>query len=175
MVFYEINPASERMARKWFTYLSSSAGDVEVRLGDARLMLATEADESPFDAMFIDAFAGDGIPTHLLTKEAFETYLGRLSADGLLVFHISNRYYDLTGVLATAAQTLGLAAVSFQANGSESDEPLYDAATTVAMSRQRQQLLPLLESGWVDLATHPAPLPLWTDDFIDILGAMRAR
>jgi spermidine synthase len=176
LVFYEINPTSERMAREWFTYLSDSPGEVEVRIGDARLLLATEADEAAYDALFVDAFVGDGIPTHLLTVEAFRTYLDRLAEDGILVLHISNRYYDLRGVLATTAASLDLAGVSYMANpdGSESDEPLYDPATTVALSRDPAVLKPLLDAGWQDLADHPR-LTLWTDDYIDIIAAMRAR
>ncbi len=186
LVFYEINPTSERMARDWFTYLADSAGDVDVRIGDARLLLAAEGDRAPYDALFVDAFAGDGIPTHLLTEEAFRIYLDRLSPDGILVVHISNRYYDLRAVLATTAATLDLAAVSKRvcSDGGadedcdgppESDDPLYDPATTVAMSRDATALKPLLAAGWRDLAEHPKPLRLWTDDYIDIIAAMRAQ
>jgi len=175
LVFYEINPASERMARDWFTYLSDSPGDVEVRIGDARLLMATEGDRELSSALFVDAFAGDGIPTHLLTEEAFRIYLDRLTDDGVIVLHISNRYYDLRGVLATAATTLDLAAVSFVGDGSESDEPLYDPSTTVVMTRDRAVLEKLLQEGWQDLANWEDPLTLWTDDYIDILAAMRAR
>jgi len=31
----------------------------------------------------MDAFTGDGIPTHLLTREAIEIYLSRLAERGL--------------------------------------------------------------------------------------------
>jgi len=137
--------------------------------------MQTEADRRPYGAIFIDAFSGDGIPTHLLTREALDIYLERLTEDGLLVFHISNRYYDLREVLATAAETLQLSAASLRADGSETEEPLYDPATTVAMSRDRDRLKPLLESGWEDLTHTASPSPLWTDDYVDILAAMRAR
>jgi len=174
LVFYEINPSSERMARQWFTYLADSPGKVDVRIGDARLLLQTEEDRRAYDVIFIDAFSGDGIPTHLLTIEALRTYLDRLEEDGLLVFHISNRYYDLRGVLSTAASALDLGVVSRRADGSESDEPLYDPATTVAMSRNPVPLRTLVDAGWDDLAQYPEPPPLWTDDYVDIFSAIRA-
>ncbi len=47
----------------------------------------------------VDAFTGDGIPTHLLTREAIEIYLSHLSQNGVMVFHVSNHYYDLQPVL----------------------------------------------------------------------------
>jgi hypothetical protein len=172
LVFYEINPASERMARQWFTYLDDAPGQVDVRIGDARLLLQMEPDRRPYDAIFVDAFSGDGIPTHLLTAEALQTYLERLSVEGVLVFHISNRYYDLRGVLGTAARTLDLAAFSRRADGSESDDPLYDAATSVAMSRTPEVLQTLVGLGWEDLSEAPSAPPLWTDDYIDILSAL---
>ena len=110
LVFYEINPLSEYFARKWFHYLEATKGTVEVRIGDARLLLERERDQEPYDLMFVDAFAGDGIPTHLLTREALAIYSKRLVEDGLLVIHISNRYYDLRSVLSAAARQQGWAA-----------------------------------------------------------------
>jgi protein-L-isoaspartate O-methyltransferase len=172
VVFYEINPASERMARQWFSYLHDCQGQVEVRIGDARLLFQTETDRRPYDAIFVDAFSGDGIPTHLLTAEALETYIDRLSAEGVLVFHISNRYYDLRGVLGTAATSLDLAAFSRRADGSESNDPLYDAATTVAMSRSPAMLRTLVDLGWENLTEASSPPALWTDDYIDILSVL---
>jgi hypothetical protein len=61
-----------------------------------------------YDLLFVDAFSGDGIPTHLLTVEAVEGYRRRLSADGLMVFHLSNRYYDLRPVVKAIAGKTGL-------------------------------------------------------------------
>ncbi|NCG19192.1 MAG: hypothetical protein GWP91_09280 [Rhodobacterales bacterium] len=177
LVFYEINPTSARMAQESFTYLSHAKGDVQIRMGDARLKMVTETDQAPFNAIFIDAFAGDGIPTHLLTREAVAVYLNRLESDGLLVFHISNRYYDLRGVLAAVASDADLVGTSFEADGTESDEPLYDAATTVVLARSVDQLQPMLSKGWRRLNDDPVVVPtqLWTDDYIDVLAPMAAK
>jgi spermidine synthase len=64
--FYEIDPAVEPIARKWFTYLDSSIGTVEVVTGDGRLALEREANQH-FDLLVLDAFSSDAIPIHLLT------------------------------------------------------------------------------------------------------------
>lgn len=57
----------------------------------------------------MDAFTGDGIPTHLLTREAVQIYLERLKDDGVILFHVSNRYYELRPVIKAIAARLGLA------------------------------------------------------------------
>jgi spermidine synthase len=180
LVFYEINPLSETLARDWFSYLDDTKGSVEVRIGDARLMLEREDDQSKYDVIFVDAFAGDGIPTHLLTREAISIYENRLQKGGLLIIHISNRYYDLRGVLCAAARQRGWgAAVAFGAMMKPVD-PLADSSSTVVMSSNNQRLTPLFDAGWANLTQDPRfqTTTEWTDDYVDILEpffAMRAE
>ena len=59
------------------------------------------------DLVILDAFSSDSIPSHLLTKEAFDTYWRSLSPDGLVLVHISNRHVDLLPVLIGAAKSSG--------------------------------------------------------------------
>src|SRR5262249_6095100 len=92
--FYEINPEVQRFADTYFTYLKDSPAAVDVVLGDARLSLERQ-EAQHFDVIALDAFSGDAIPTHLLTKEAFETYVRHLEPDGVIAVHITNRYLDL--------------------------------------------------------------------------------
>ena len=101
--FYELNPDVERLARSYFLYLEQSQAQVDVALGDGRLLLALEPPQQ-YDMLVIDAFTGDTIPTHLLTREAFAIYLEKqLRPDGLLAVHVSNRYLDLTPPVARLA------------------------------------------------------------------------
>src|SRR5262249_13169991 len=79
--------------------LSDSRADVSVELGDARLVLEREAPQG-YDALIVDAFSGDAIPIHLLTREAVQVYRKHLGASGVLLFHISNRFVDLQPALA---------------------------------------------------------------------------
>ena len=104
ITFYEIDPDIEPVARQWFTYLGDCKAKQEVIVGDGRLALQKDrAERSKYDLILIDAFTGDGIPVHLLTREAIEIYLTRLTADGLLIFHVSNRYYELRPVIKAIA------------------------------------------------------------------------
>ena len=62
--------------------------------------------------IILDAFSSDAIPIHLVTREAMSLYLSKLKPDGILVFHISNRYLDLKPVLGNLARDAGLVALS---------------------------------------------------------------
>jgi hypothetical protein len=101
--FYEINPDVIRLASKtrWFSYIGDSQANIDVVFGDARLSLENELESSAlhhFDILVIDAFSGDSIPVHLLTKEAFDLYFAHLKKDGIIAIHISNRYIDFEPV-----------------------------------------------------------------------------
>src|SRR5262249_58801214 len=107
--YYEIDPAVERIALDYFTFLrdaKASGVKVRVRLGDARLTLA-DAPPRHYGLIVIDAFSSDAIPQHLLTREALRLYLSKLAPDGLLAFHISNRYMDLQPILGDLAGDAG--------------------------------------------------------------------
>src|SRR5205807_5602010 len=105
--FYDINSDVVELARSEFTFLKDSRAKVEVALGDARLSLEREPAQN-FDVLALDAFSSDAIPVHLLTVEAFKTYLRHLKPDGVLAVHISNRYLDLVPVVQQAARHLSL-------------------------------------------------------------------
>lgn len=110
ITFFEIDPVVVSIAKdtKHFTFLSDCAPQAKIVLGDARLTLAKEPAGS-FDFLAIDAFSSDAVPVHLLTREAMEVYLSRLTEGGLIAFHISNRHMELESVVAaTAAGIPGL-------------------------------------------------------------------
>ena len=108
--FYEINPLVVKVANQEFTFLRDSEAKIDVILGDARLSLEREPPQG-FDVLVVDAFSGDSIPVHLLTREAFELYFRHLKPDGVLAVHVSNQYLDLQPVVAAAAKWLGKKAV----------------------------------------------------------------
>ena len=68
--FYEISPRVIDIASDEFTFLRYSAAKTEVVLGDGRLSLE-RATPRAFDVLGIDAFAGDSIPMHLITREGW--------------------------------------------------------------------------------------------------------
>ena len=113
LTFYEINPAVVDIARDpaYFTYLSDAPVTPRVVVGDGRLSLEDQPAGS-FDLLVLDAFSSDTVPAHLLTREAIETYARTLRPGGVLAFHLSNRYYSLTGPVAATARAGGLAALT---------------------------------------------------------------
>jgi SAM-dependent methyltransferase len=104
--YYEINPLVVRVALGEFTFLADCHGKLDIAMGDARLTLEREQPEN-FDVLAVDAFSGDAIPVHLLTREAMDLYFRHLRPDGLLAVHISNRHLDLLPVLAVEARSSG--------------------------------------------------------------------
>ncbi len=109
--FWDIDPKSLRVAREHFTFVAESAGTIHLHLRDGRHALA--ASKTDYDLVVLDAFTGDGVPSHLLTREALAIYLARLAArDGLLAVHTSTRYSKLFPVVAATARTHGRGAVA---------------------------------------------------------------
>lgn len=172
--FYEINPAVETIARdpKSFTFLAQATGPCHVLLGDARLRLR-EASDHHFGLIVLDAFSSDSIPMHLLTREAMQLYLGKLSDHGLLAFHITNRRLELLPVVANLANDAGLAALVRTDALSTPDgrEP----SRWVALARRDEDLAALAASpGWERVV--PAPqFGVWRDDFSNILSVLKWR
>ena len=171
--YYEIDPDNEKIAREWFTYLKECKGSIRVIEGDGRLsMQARKADKIKYDVITIDAFTGDGIPTHLLTREAISVYLDGLGENGIILFHISNRYYDLRPVLKSTASMLGLfGAMNDLGKRSKVKAPYFEGEW-VALAVGSARLRPLIDRGWTafgkgDGLKDMAP---WTDDYINVLG-----
>ncbi len=99
---YEINPNVVKVANSQFTFLRDCQAPHEIIPGDARLSLEREPSRH-FDLLVLDAFSGDSIPVHLLTREAFRLYWRHLKRDGVLAVHVSNKYLSLAPVVALAA------------------------------------------------------------------------
>jgi spermidine synthase len=170
--FFEIDPTVERIARdgRLFTHLATTAASVDVRLGDGRLLLA-EAAPASFDLLILDAFSSDAIPLHLVTREAIELAFSRLKPDGVLAFHVSNRYLDLASVLGAIARDTGLQArVNFDAvvppaEQREGKQP----SRWLIMTRTVSAMGPLATDARWDVLPSAAT-GAWTDDFSNILG-----
>jgi spermidine synthase len=103
--FFEIDPDIYKIATNYFTYLKNSSGKLNFIFGDARLSLNKILDKR-YGLLIIDAFSGDSVPIHLLTKEAIAQYRNCITDNGIILFHTSNRYLDLAGVLFGNARLL---------------------------------------------------------------------
>jgi hypothetical protein len=174
LTFFEINPAVVEMATSgnWFTYVAdcrAREARCEIKLGDARLTLQREAGTPNlprYHVLVLDAFSGDAVPTHLLTVEAYDTYLRRLAtaevdgADGALVVHVSNRYLDLSRVVRAAAEKVRLSHLEIQ-NGAVPDE-LVNKSDWIILTRNDALFEALLPYA-VRSDAPPKPSVLWTD------------
>jgi hypothetical protein len=174
--FYEIDPVVERIARApgYFTFLQECRGRMNVVLGDARLTLERAPDRY-YGLFILDAFTSDAIPIHLLTREALALYLSKLANKGILALHISNSYLDLKPVIGGLAANAGLIALGQDdLNVSEAESANGKSGSQwVIMARSRDDLTRFLQdSRWYELnGTDVASL--WTDDFSNVLSAVR--
>src|SRR5919106_1164912 len=176
--FYELDPTVVRVARdeRLFTYLRDCPGSYDVVVGDGRLNLQL-APAGRFSLIAIDAFSSDAIPMHLLTTEAMDVYKDKLSPDGVLLFHISNRYLDLRGVLSRLASQSGLVAyVGDDRDRGDGHRTQYRSPSVWVAMAQRDATLDGLriDSLWEPLVPHE-DAPLWTDDYSNILSVLRVN
>jgi len=158
--FYDIDPAVISIAQTEFGYLRHSHATIETVLGDARLNLEREA-PNEFDILVIDAFSGDSIPVHLITREAVALYRKHMKPDGVIAFHVSNRYLALAPVVEKLAEDAGMHAMLIT-----DDQPAKPLLNTdwvlVAASREA-----LMKPTLLKVAKKPAiieGLQAWTDD-----------
>jgi hypothetical protein len=173
VIFYELDPEVAEIARTHFTYLTHGNPNVPaIHFGDGRTTLEQQPPQD-FDMLVVDAFTGDGIPIHLLTREALELYLRHIKPEGAILFHISNRYLQLEAVLGNVAHALGLHALTVDHNPEADD---IDTSTYVVVSRRE---LPLTTQKWDDggetkigPTIRDSNLRLWTDDYSNLFSVL---
>jgi SAM-dependent methyltransferase len=168
--FYEINPPVERLARHWFTFLHDSRAKIDVVLGDARLSLSSEPPQN-FNVIVVDAFSGDAIPVHLLTREALALYRRHLRPDGIIVFHVSNQYINLEPVIAGIAGDAGLRAVSVHSHGDE-QTGLYYADWILVTANQAFLDQPEIVNNGFSTPTQDG-VRVWTDNYSSVFPLLK--
>jgi hypothetical protein len=164
--FYEINPAVEPIARNLFTYIRESQASVTIVEGDARTSLAHDSPKK-FDVLVIDAFSGDAIPIHLLTRQAVALYRMQLAPNGILAFHISNQHVDLEPEVALLARDAGLSVrrISTYANEERGE---FSATWMLATANESFFSIPEVQSASRPPVFDPR-VHLWTDDYSSLL------
>lgn len=174
---YEINPAVLDIARNDFTYLRDSKASIELVLGDGRLSLENElaagafdSADKRFDVLSLDAFSGDAIPLHLLTREAFAIYARVTKPEGVIAFHVSNRYLNLGPVVGQLARDAGYQSILVAdrpARGLLSPSDWVLVTRNLAFLRQPQ------------VAAHSTQVtigrgsPLWSDQFTNLVQVLK--
>ncbi|MFM7523964.1 MAG: spermidine synthase [Betaproteobacteria bacterium] len=167
--FYDIDPAVIHIAQTEFGYLRNSHAVIETVLGDARLNLERET-PNRFDVLAIDAFSGDSIPVHLITREAMALYRKHMKPDGVIAFHVSNRYLALAPVVEKLAEDAGMHAMLISDN-----QPASPLLTTdwvlVASTREA-----LMQPSLLRVAKKPPMidgLRAWTDDSNNLFKVLK--
>jgi SAM-dependent methyltransferase len=171
--FYEIDPHVVTIARSQFTFLSDSAARVEIALGDARLSLEREAPQG-FDVLAVDAFSSDAIPVHLITREALGLYLRHMKPDGIVAFHVSNRFLDLIPVVARIAREQQAQAVLVEDDPDEDEPSARSRSDWVLVSRSGTALQ---AKAIVDRGGAPAEdrddWRTWSDDYSNLIQILK--
>ncbi len=181
--FYEIDPNIDKVSEQFFTYRKDAEGEVQVVLGDGRISLEKElaTKEKPmFDVLVLDAFTGDGVPIHLLTKEAFTLYWKHLRPDGVLAFNISNHHVDLSSVIRVLARESGKQAIWIEDYGEPeedevSEEEIGTHGNDWVLVTSNQNFLNDREIREF-IAPWPSAQPkeiLWTDDYSNLFSVIK--
>jgi len=169
--FYEINPRVVDLAGREFAYLADSEAEIEMALGDARLSLEREPPQD-FDILAVDAFSSDAIPVHLITKEALALYLRHVKPDGIVAFHVSNRFLDLVPVVARLATENQAHAVLVAEGADEDDSRTHSDWVLVSRDARALKAKEIEEAGAEPAEDRPE-LRTWTDDYSNLVHILK--
>ncbi len=167
---YDIDPLVIHLARTEFTFFAHAKASTEVVIADARLALEREAAQQ-FDVLVVDAFSGDAVPIHLLTKEAFAEYFKHLKPDGVLAVHVTNRFLDLIPVVKAAADNFGRQArlVSFEG---DSDRLIFRSNWVLIHANGDFFARPEFKDV-AQAITARADFRIWDDNYSSVLAVLK--
>lgn len=171
--FYDVDRHVVDIAWSEFTYLKDSEAKIEVAVGDARLTLEREPPQG-FDVLAVDAFSGDAIPVHLITREALSVYLRHVKPEGIVAFHVSNRFLELIPVVARLAREEGAHAVLVSDDPEEDDMSRRSRSDWVLVSRSPAALEhPEIVDGGGAAAQDRPEWRTWTDDYSNLIQILK--
>jgi SAM-dependent methyltransferase len=168
--FYDINPLVLQIAKTQFRFLPTCMAKNEVILGDARLSLEAGPSQQ-FDVLAVDAFSGDAIPVHLLTRQAFALYWRHLKPNGVLAVHVSNKYLNLGPVVALGAAE---DQKQFTMISNDGDDDKEIAASDWVLVSSRPGFFGAPEVKNAAQKIEPiSGLRMWTDDYSNLYKILR--
>ncbi len=172
--FYELDESVVQIARdpRFFTYLRDCAPNAAITIGDARVTLRG-APDGAYDLLIMDAYAGDTVPMHLLTNEAFALYRQKLKPDGIMAIHISHRLINLAPIIAPLADAQGLVGklAIFVATDEQISKGVSNAMWIILAPDQNTITAVAEGSDWHDLENQPHA-SLLTDDTASIMPVL---
>jgi SAM-dependent methyltransferase len=169
ITFFDIDPQVEDIARSFFTYLKRCDTNCNIVIGDGRLSIERSPDNS-FDVLMLDAFNSDSIPAHLVSREAVQMYLHKLKPNGLILFHVSNRYMDVESLVSAVSLDVGLQG---RVRYDDDEEPTGKTSSDyVVVARHMEDFGDLnSDENWT-VVEKPKIQP-WTDDYSNMMSIVR--
>jgi hypothetical protein len=173
--FYELDPTVEKIAKnpEYFTFLQSSKGHISVILGDGRLKINQVRDHH-YDLIVMDAFSSDAIPVHLVTKEAIQLYLSKLTNTGIIAINISNKHLNLEPVLSSLTNHLGLAGLNKLDSNITLEEKALGKTSShwILLANKYADFGQLVNnSTWQKLTKNNSNI--WTDNYSNIISTLK--
>jgi hypothetical protein len=139
--------------------MEKRGGKMEIVVGDARLALDREPPQN-FDVLLLDAFSGDSVPVHLLTREAFVIYQRHMKPGGIIAVHVTNRYLSLAPIIRQIAADIGMKTTRIETD-TEGDHDITDYVL-VTNNQPFLEANPN-ESPWEEPELELPNSPIWTD------------
>lgn len=177
-IYFEIDPAVVELARNtaYFSYIDSCAPNADIRIGDARQKL-NGVSENSLDMIVIDAFSSNSIPAHLVTREALELYQSRMTDEGLVFFHTSNKMLDVTSVVARLAEDAGLTARYIDIDDFPGNPYARYGARATGILMGPEEIMQSVTKGDDRYSQWKASrhVKVWTDDYSSVLGTLLAQ
>ena len=170
ITFYEINRAVEDIAKSYFTFLGDSPAFIKIVPGDARVSLTAEPPQR-YNVLVVDAFSGDAIPAHLMTKQALEVYRRHLAPGGIVAFNVSNDFLALAPVVQQLARNAGMQVVRVIAH-EDLARGLFDSEWVLVTANAEFLANPVVVRARQPIEV-PAGLRLWTDDYSSLFPIIK--
>src|SRR5262249_14702354 len=115
----------------------------------------------------------DSVPTHLVSREALQMYLAKLKPDGVLLFHVSNRYLDVEKLVSALVTDAGLTAFARFDDAGDLRKLGKSSANHLVAARRPDDLQTLASRPDWHPVKRPAGFESWTDDYSNLLGLIR--
>jgi len=121
--------------------------------------------------LVLDAFNSDAIPVHLMTLEAFTLYKNKISEDGAILVHLSNRHLQLLPIINAVGRSLDMMVFYLDHKG-DPKKGQFNSKWALLTSNQTLAFKIMKGTGWRFVADGKQLL--WTDDYSNIIPLLKS-
>lgn len=142
---------------------------VKTLVGEPRATFQKQDHQSYYRGIVVELFKGPNFQVHkeLLTQETLTEFMKRLTPDGVVAYHSTNRLYKLEPIIADACGKLGLVSVHVEAQPLDPFlHPDHFGSDWVFVARKTEFLPQLPKPNVLELKftmLKPTGKHLWTD------------